>query len=607
MAIIINLLLVFVFVAKGFCDEAQDLGKIVVKSAGTNYERADSLKNNYSLQTVDGSEIKENNPESVADVLNYVSGMDLRYRSGMGVQGDLSLRGSTYEQVAVLIDGVAVNDPQTGHYSLDIPLTAFDVEKVEVLKEPASSLYGPNALAGSVNIITKKPDKQSLQLDSSFGQHALFGQAFSLSIPNDNLSGRLSFDHDISQAARPNTDFQYYTTSLYLNRKLDNLELDTLFGYQKKDYGADSFYSNLFNEEEEHTETIFIKTGFNLTEEFGSLENNLFLRRHKDKFILERNDPTSVNYHTTYVYGFNSNLDSPLEYGDLLCGLDLGEEEINSTNLGQHQRPHGAGSAGFVPYLGDRLSLDSRARLDYYQDRGWNESFNLGAGYVIIDQKLKLKSSLARSFRIPSFTELYYSDPANIGNPNLKTEKTDSVSLGINFIQDFLDFQINGFYRRGKNLIDWVRQSTSDPWSATNLGRVDYRGIEFSSKINTDLNFRYFNLQDAVFSYNYISPDEKATGFISKYALDVLQHQYILDLNSRLMGLNFNWQLSYNQRYYGETYFIGNLYIGKRFPVRDFIFEPYIKIDNLTNTKYSQISGVLEPGRWIKGGLKFEW
>jgi len=596
------------FSSMGFCEEGYTLDTIVVKAnGGEDCERTDSIKQNYTFQSLSNPEIRENNLNSVVDVLDYVSGMDLRYRSHNGVQGDLSVRGSTYEHVAVLIDGIKINDPQTGHYNLDIPLTSFDVERVEVMKEPGSALYGPGAFAGSVNIITKKPLKKSLKLDTVAGEHALFGQAFSVSVPQEDFSGRLSFDHKISKAARPNTDFDNYTSSLYLNRKFDNKEVDALFGYQKKDYGADSFYSNLFSEEEEHTRTLFVKTGLNIADDFSSSKSNVFLRRHDDKFVLNRNNPTSVNYHTNYTYGLNSDFNLPVKYGDLLFGGDLGRDEINSTNLGKHNRWHRAGSIGFVPEGLGKASLDSRLRFDYYQGWDWHESFNLGAGYYIVDQKLKAKCSLARAFKIPSFTELYYSDSANKGNASLKAEKTDSLSAGLNLVEDFITLDIAGFYRRGKNLIDWTRLSTSEAWNATNLGKVDYRGIELSAAIQPDLKLKFFNLKSAVFSYNYTSADKKPNGFLSKYALDILKHQYIADLKSKLLGLNFNWQLSYSERYYGEKYFLGNTYISRKFDKHNFSWEPYLKIDNFSNTKYTQIVGVLEPGRWIKGGLKFEW
>jgi len=586
--------------------EPHTLEKILVRQ-NRNLSKTSSSLNNYSLETLTADDIKEKNLNSIADLLDYVSGVDLRYRGISGIQGDLSMRGSTYEQVAILIDGVKINDPQTGHHNLDIPLTVFDIEKVEVIKEGSSALFGAGAFAGSVNIITKKPTKKTLKLDTIFGEHSLFGEGLSFSLPQRDFSSRLSFEHKKSSGARPNTDFEYKTASFYINKELDKASFDTLFGYQKKDFGADSFYSNLFPEEEEHTETFFVKSGLDMKLDPISLENKLFFRKHHDKFILRRNNPTSINYHTTYIYGLNSNLNFPVQFGKLLLGIDTGRDEIYSTNLGKHTRLHEGYLIGFLPELGGRTTADFRARVDYYQKWASQKSFNFGLVHSFLEDKLKIESSLSHAFRIPSFTELYYSDAANKGNADLKVETSDSARLGLSFMQELMDLSLEGFYRKGRNLIDWTRASSVNPWQATNLGRVDFRGIEFSSKFKPNLKFKSLNLEKIMFSYSYIDADKKAAGFFSKYALDILKHQFILDGYSVFLGLNVNCQLSYNKRYYGETYFIGNLYLGKKFIKKDFNFEPFVKIDNFSDTEYSEVSGVMQPGRWFKTGLKLEW
>ncbi len=213
-----------IFLSFAFYAQAYTLDKIIVRSQRQPTE-VDSLKKNYSIQTINAADIKEKNLNSLADILDYVGGLDLRYRGTSGIQGDLSLKGSTYEQVAVLIDGLRVIDPQTGHHNLDIPLTDFDVEKIEVTKEGFSSLYGAGAFAGSINIVTKKPVKKSVNINTVMGEHALFGEAFSFSLPRSQggLSARVSLDHKISKAARPNTDFEYETASLYLDKTLNKV------------------------------------------------------------------------------------------------------------------------------------------------------------------------------------------------------------------------------------------------------------------------------------------------------------------------------------------------------------------------------------------------
>jgi len=602
MPIIFLIIFGFLLLPFASAQEPYTLEKIIVAPRDNSFSTP-SLKNNYSTEIVNHEDIALSATNSVVDSLDHVSGIDLRYRSTFGIQGDLSLRGSTYEEVAILIDGVNVNDPQTGHHNLDIPLTAFDVEKIEIMKEGTSSLYGTGALAGSFNIIIKKVTKKVFNLETVFGQHTLFGQSASFSLPTEVISGRVSFDHKISSGGRPNTDFEYKTAALTLNKDWGDDSWDGLFGYQKKDFGADSFYSNLFPEEEEHTEAFFVKTGWGSHLNFGTLKNNLYLHKHRDKFILRRNNPTSVNYHTTYVYGLDSNIAFPLKYGDFNWGADCGRDEINSTNLGKHDRLHEAGFLGFTTELGNKFTADVRYRLDHYQRWPWQKSFNLGLGYDIIKEKLKLKGSLSRAFRIPSFTELYYSDAANKGNADLGVEKSDNFSLGLDFKQNKTELIVAGFLRRGHDLIDWTRSTTSDPWAATNLGRVDFKGVDFIFKLRTPLSY----LEKIFFSYTYMEADKKAAGFLSKYALDILKHQFILDIRQSLIGLDLDWQLSYNERYYGETYFVGNLYVAKKFISKNFIFEPFLKIDNFSNTKYSELAGVIQPGRWVKAGLRLEW
>ena len=604
--ILILLFKILVVGAPCFGEEPTVFDKIVVTSRKDFLPFA-YLLNNHSVEIISDATIEQKSFNTLVDLLDDVSGLDLRYRGISGIQADLSVWGSTFEQVAVSIDGIPVNDPQTGHHNLDIPLTSFDVESIEVVKEGTSSWLNKNALAASVSILTKKPRKKALNVQTLFGEHALSGEAFSLSLPDDILSGRLSFEHKASKAARANTDFEYKTGSLYLARNLQDCVVDVLLGYQEKDFGADSFYSNLFPEEEEHTRTLFVKTGWENTGPLGSSKTNAYLRKHCDKFVLNRNNPAFVNYHTTYTYGLASEGSISWERAELLLGLETGMDQIHSTNLGQHTRQHFAASFGLIPRLSDDVTLDMRVGFHEYQKWGFQESYNLGLGYFIIKEKLKIGGSLGRSFRTPSFTELYYSDAANQGNPQLGVEKSDHFRLGLDFQGQKIFLGLEGFLRKGHDLIDWTRAQESDVWVATNLGRVDFSGLEFTLGLEPVLTCRDAQVKKLTFSYTYMDSDKKMRGFLSKYALDILRHQLLCGIEVQILGLHFNWQLSYNQRCFGETYFVGDLTISRRVQAKDFIFEPFLKIDNFSNTHYSEVGGVLQPGRWIQGGVRFEW
>ncbi|MFA5388340.1 MAG: TonB-dependent receptor [Candidatus Omnitrophota bacterium] len=582
-----------IFCLSCFADEDYTLEKIVVTGGPAANENR-----NYPCQTLRSQDIAGKHADSLPDILKCVPGVDLRYRGVSGLQGDLSIRGATYEQSAILIDGIRINDPQTGHYNLDIPLTSLDIERIEVMKQGSSSMYGAGALAGGINIVTKKPLKKSVIIKTLAGEHALYGQAFSCAMPEKDHFSNFSFEHKTSNGARPNTDFDYQTYSYMFNKDWQDNSFDLLAGYQDKDYGADSFYSNLFNEEEEHTKTLFIKTGVDSDMCSYGLKNSVFLRRHHDKFILKRNEPEfSRNTHTSYSYGFHSGINLPMTYGEIQSGFEIARDTINSTNLGKNTRMNEACFAGFAPYPGNKFEPSARFRLDHFQNWSYQNSFDAGLGYWLIDNKLKIKSSFGHAFRGPSFTELYYSDPANKGNPNLEVEKSDSYSAGFEAaVRDNIKIECDAFTRRVKNLIDYTRPTTNDVWQASNIGRVDFKGVELRACV-----------KETSFSYTYMEADKDNEGFLSKYGLDILKHQLTLELGHEVRGVNIGWQFSYNERKFGETYFIGNIHISRALKNNKTTIEPFIKIDNFTDTDYSEVAGVIQPGRWIQGGVTVKW
>ncbi|MFA6349741.1 MAG: TonB-dependent receptor [Candidatus Omnitrophota bacterium] len=600
--IIIILVIVLLAAPGAFALERSDFDRIVVKRIYSDQ----SQETVYFGQILYEGRIQEEYPEGIADPLNRISAIDLRQRGAFGVQSDLTFNGSTYEQAAVAIDSINVNDPQTGHYNLDVPLTVYDIKKIRVEKEGFSSAYGSGALAGVADFIVKNPDDNSFNSDLIFGDYGLYGQVLSISRVESGLGARISYDHKKSFGARPDTDFDNRTGTVYLSRELNTGMVDFLFGFQKKDFGASTFYSDRYPDEQEHTEVEFGKIGLDSDIRGNALKNDVYLRRHWDKFILNKNDPVSVNYHTTYIYGWNSSMIIPARAADLALGLDMGIDEINSTNLGKHCRPREAITFGMQPKWSGRLDSDIRFRVDHYQDWPWQKSFNAGLGFEL-NKSSRLRLSLGRSFRMPSFTELYYSDAANKGDPDLGVEKSDNLSAGAQFKSRPVDLSADFFFRRGHDLIDWVRQNNSVPWQATNLGRVDFRGIDFILEIRPGLRSGYYNLANIKLSYTYTDTGSRTVGTQSKYALDVLKHNLNIGLNQHLCGFDLGLQFYYQQRYYANTYMFGDFYLSRRFAKYGFEFEPFVKITNFTNAKYYEVSGVVEPGRWVQSGVKFQW
>jgi len=350
-----------------------------------------------------------------------------------------------------------------------------------------------------------------------------------------------------------------------------------------------------------------VRTGLRAPTQWGSLTGNAYWRTHVDKFILRRNTPSAANNHATHVYGFDTDLERATRFGILSAGFSSGRDGIDSTNLAKHARWYQGISGGLHRDLTERFSFEARGRGDYYQQWGWHESMNLSGRYALMTDTLYAVSSWARGFRVPTFTELYYSDAGNRGNQDLKAEKADTYTSGIEARKGYWSGGVHVFVRQGRNLIDWTRTSNTDIWQATNLGSVDFRGIECSLKAQPFIGNRFVSVDTVSFSYTYTDTDRKTSGFFSKYALDIAKHNYIFGVNQRFLGWELAWKLLYVERYYGERYCVANVSVSKTLRLRNCIVEPFISADNFTNTKYSEVGGVLQPGRWIQGGVKLEW
>jgi len=538
-------------------------------------------------------EIKSLPPYSLPELLQYFPSVDIRRRGVLGMQADLSIRGSNFEENLVLLDGTPFYNPQTGHHTMDLPLTIFDIERIEVLRGNSSSLYGQGGLGGVVNFVIKKPEEKRFIYQTYYGEYKFLSQGFSFEYPGKEFSSKFSYEYKKSSGYKPETDF--IQRNFFTN--LGNERFDFIFSFLDKDFGADSFYSNLFPQEEEHIQTQF--GSFRLKENENTF--SLYYHRHWDKFLLDRTRPGwNENTHTSYVYGGQFLREADLEDIDIIWGLDFSYDKITSTKLNKHRRNRSAFFIEWGKIFRERYIFNLGLRNDYYSDWGGEFSPVLNLGYLI-NPNLKLRSSLGRALRIPSYTELYYKDPGNIGNPNLLPEYAFSWEIGLDkkMGENFLDFTF--FERKTRNTIDWIRENSQEPWRAENIGEIFFKGIELNYKFSPKEK-NYFFLKS--FGYTYLESERKEEVFLSKYVLDHLQHQFILNFCNLLpFGFIQIWNLSYKERVKESGYFILGTCVTKKISNIDI----FLSGTNLTNTNYREIGGVDMPGRWIIFGFRFSF
>lgn len=554
---------------------------------------------NRNVVVITSEEINETPVNSVQDLLQYVSGVDLKSRGINGVQSDITIRGGNFEQTLILIDGVKVSDPQTGHHNLNLPVSLDDIQRIEILKGQGSRIFGPNAFSGVINIITKKGREKSLSLTASGGENNFFETQIHGSYPVGIISNNISFSKKKSDGYRHNTNFDIINFSYNSNLKSDFGKVNLFFGLNDKEFGANGFYSVAYPNQWEHTTTKFLNLSAELGNEELTFSPKIYWRRNDDDYLLGDPLPNYENIHKTNVYGSEIQISYKSNLGVTSLGGEFIQEKIESTNLGDHSRDKKGIFAEhkFSPF--QDLNIIVGGFVYDYASVGWKVWPGLSIGYNI-SNKIRIYGSAGKAFRIPSYTELFYTSPTVNGNPNLKYEETTNYELGFRFNENIFSSEINLFRKEGKNLIDYVRIS-NEPWHAENIAKVNTNGLEVNLNLYPDF-YDNFPVKKLSLSYTFLDSDKKTDEFESQYLLDYLKNQIVFSVqNNWWFDIHQNWILRYEDRINLEDHLIFDSQISKSF----YNFKVFIKATNLLNKSYMQISGVPLPGRWILAGVKF--
>lgn len=614
---------------------------IKLKEIEINANRVSTTyKNNLRLIQVISKEELQNMPiQSLTDVLDYMSAVDVRHRGMNNVQADISIRGGNYEQTLLMINGIAVNDPQTGHHSMNIPIDLSMIERIEVLLGGDARRYGANAFSGVINIITKEFVKNNITLALSGGDFKYFDGQLNGMFKIANMQNIVTLSHCQSKGYRNNTDFNHTQFTWQGTQHRNNQHLQTLLAIEDKAFGANSFYTPKYPNQFEQTHTLFTSLTNKYFFKKTAWTTQVYYRQHHDRFELFRHNlPSSQipswyknhNYHLTQVLGGQSNIAVRSLFGKTTIGLDCRYEHIYSNKLGELMNdtidaPFEAN--GFFTRKAQK-SYFSIFADNYIQWQRFHFSTGLMTTYLSnkqfyyfypgadmgyqIDSSLMLYTSISRSFRLPTYTELYYNDVANEGNINLKPEQATNYESGLKYNKSAIQIQLSLFYRQGKNIIDWVRLNATDKWHVENLSLVNTMGLEFTSLYNLTYSSTKFFIKKIRFNYAYINITKQSGNYYSKYALDVLRHKISLSFDHIIIKQwSASWSVLYHQRMGTYSEYSSGLekkytpYLtldGKiKYQYKKFNF--YISGSNLFNTFYYDIANIPMPGRWVKGGI----
>ena len=612
----------------------------------------------YRLITqVSHDEIEALPIRTVADILQYLPGVDVRTRGVGGSQADISMRGGTFDQVLVMLNGVALNDAQTGHYTLNLPLSTELIERVEVLQGTSASLSG--AFSGAINIVTRKGKKddqsaaKGLSLKLTAGMNGLVNPELAASLSACKTQINLSADYNRAdgyyapspgekeQTALHNSD--YKQANLYAQVRWQGLDVQA--GAQWKDAGLGMGYGFGSQDQFDATRTAFASARYTHRLDAWRIEAQAAYRANYDRYEWHRGQRLYGNFHFSQTATASLSAHYNSQIGLTSFGIGVRNDNIHSTNLGDTINPNGQvpNVEGFdlsdVRVL-DLVRGDNRFHVNYFAEQrfyyrglsaslGINGTYNTRFGYHMGGDAnigyefypmnhVYLNSN--RSLRMPTFTDLYYNAGNQLGNRNLKPEEAWLLSVGYkgtfgapsshNNKKGWgqLSLAANWYYRWGRNIIDWVYvpNDTKRPYHAQNQQRVNATGVELSAAYRLNEWLRCVSVD---YAYTYLDLDLKESG--SRY-LDYLSHKLTLHLEHGIYkGFGASWTLRFQKREGQYNDVTGTVQDYRPVWLLDgsvFWQNSYLRVSaectNMTNTRYYDYGGVLQPGAWAKVSIK---
>ncbi len=333
--------------------------------------------------------------------------------------------------------------------------------------------------------------------------------------------------------------------------------------YNDNKFGANGFYGVKYPNQWEHTTTKYLNTVAEFGNENFSISPKVYWRRNDDNYLLDYEKPEIYqNIHQTNVYGteLQSSVNSGI--GTTSLGGEFVNDEIKSSNLGIHSRNKKGIFAEQKISTIKNFTIITGAFLYNYSGLGWKFWPGLDLGYSF-SNGIRIYGSAGKAFRIPTYTELYYSSPISQGSSNLKPEETLNYEAGINLIRNKYSVKICLFRKEGKNLIDWVR-TNSEPWTAKNIAEVNTNGLEINLSISPNLIITNLPVYKISADYTYLNSDKKTASYESEYLLDFLRNQFILNIdNYWWLDIQQSWFLRYEDRVNFEDNFIVDSQLSK--------------------------------------------
>ena len=591
--------LFFFFLIGLFSQDLNDdqlLDEVIISSSKINLPFS---KNFRTIKIISSNEIQQIPANNVSDLLQQVTGIDVRRRGAGGVQGDLYIRGGGFDQTLLLVDGMKMDDAQTGHHTLNMILPLYLIERIEIIKGPAARIFGQNAFNGAINIVTKDfvAQRGAVEMnlnELSYGSFEQKNISLSTKISGKNIKSLISYSGNRSDGYRHNTDFKKNNYFIKTSFNTNNKPVDVLVSFNENKFGANGFYASpSATEQYEETQASLFGISTTINSENLSITPKLYWRRGQDEYIYIRDNPSVYrNLHKTNKVSAELSGSYFSDLGVTGFGIDLSSVNISSNNLGEHKRTTVNLFADHTFKLMDnKLMVSPGIAFSYFSDLSFHSFPGLDLGYNL-NSNFKLYSNIGKTYRIPTYTDLYYSDRTTIGNENLNPESAISTEFGVKYDTSNVKFTASFFNRNAKNIIDYAKENEEDLWKAVNIGSLNSNGYEFDFSYS----FKSFNTLSSANSisigYTKIKDNNYVTNInFSRYSLNSLKHHLASNLNlNYIKNINHSIVFKYAERSDKSNYSVLDLKIMFKKSI-------FIYINNILNEQYSETNLVPMPGR----------
>ena len=387
--------------------EGQALDSIMITSARIELP---FKENSRTITVISSKDIQESPATNLAELLQQEAGIDVRRQGVNGMQSDLYIRGGSFDQTLLLVDGIKVEDPQTGHHTLNMALPLEVIERIEIIKGPAARVFGQNAFTGAINIVTKSSTDRINSVGyklGSYDQQQVSG-TLGTQLGSATVIGHASVN--TSEGYRYNTDFenQNYFVKGRFNTNANPIEMIGYFSERK--FGANQFYAvGSAHDQYEETQSSLVGVSTKFQTEKLKITPRVYWKRNQDMYLYIRERPEVYrNMHISNKAGVQVNASYTSNVGVTGFGVDVAKVFMTSTNLGERDRL----MANL--FLEHRFSLANNSlditpglSVNYFSDFKFHAFPGVDIGYTI-NERFKAYANIGYTYRVPTYTDLYY-------------------------------------------------------------------------------------------------------------------------------------------------------------------------------------------------------